>query len=121
MMALFSYVYSSVHLTGIKNLCIVMGQVTNYVFTSNIRSCPGLALTFSGGIIVISLTVSVSLTRSTSTVDIARKTDVIVPLSVINVRSIGIFSDVCATEDVDAAVSPMLVVPLRICRYLPIA
>ena len=96
-----------------------MGQVTNSIITPNSRSCPGLVLTFVGEIMFISLTVSVSLKRSIGTVDVVRATDVIVPLSVIDVRSIDTVVGVRATEDVDAAVLSMMIVPLRICRYLP--
>ena len=64
---------------------------------------------------------SVSLTRSIDTVDGVRATDVIVLLSVIDVRSIGTVADVRTTEDMDATVSSMLIVLLRIRRYLPIA
>ena len=120
MMTLLSYVYSSVHLTGFENVCIGMGQVTNSCITSNSRSCLGLALTFIGEIVLIYLTVSVSLTSSIGTVDVVRIIDYIVPLSVIDVMSIGTVTDIHATEDVDAAVSSMMIVPLRICRYLPI-
>ena len=83
-------------------------------------SCPGSALTFIGGIIFISLTVSVLLTRSIGIVDAIWATDVIVALSGIDVRSNGIVADIRATEDVDAAVNLMMIVSLRICRYLPI-
>ena len=120
-MALFSYVYSSVHLTGFEYFCTVMGQVTKSFINYNSRSYPGSALVFIGRIIVIPLTVSVSLTLSIGTVDVVRTTYVIVPLSVIDVKSIGTVADVRATEDVDAAASSMLIVPLRICRYLPVA
>ena len=91
-----------------------MGQVTNSFITSDSCSCPGLTLKFIGEIIVISLTVSVLLMRSIGTVDIARVTDVIMPLSVIYVRSISTVADVRATEDVDATVLSTMIVPLRI-------
>ena len=97
-----------------------MGQVTNSFITFNSRSCPELALTFIGEIFFISLTVSVSLARSIGTANVIRATDFIVPLSVIEVRSTGIVADVRATEDVDAAVLSILIVPLRIHKYLPI-
>ena len=98
-----------------------MGQITNYFIISTSRSCPGSALTFIGGIIVIPLTVSVSLMRSTGTVDIVREADISVPLSVIYVRSISTVADVCATKDVDATLQSMMILSLRICRYLPIS
>ena len=69
----------------------------------------------------IYFTASISLTRSIGAVDDVWATAVIVPLSVIDVRSISIFADVRATEDIDAAVNLMMIVTLRIYRYLPIA
>ena len=97
-----------------------MGQVTNYIITSNSRSCPGLALAFIGEIIFKYLTMSVSWTKSIGTVDVVRATDVIVTLSVIDVRSLGIVAIIRATEDIDAAASSILIVSLRVRRYLPI-
>ena len=79
-----------------------------------------MALIFIGEMIFTSLAVSVSLTRSISTVDVVQENAFIVPLSVIYVRSIGTVADVRITEDVDAAVLSMLIVPLRIFRYSPI-
>ena len=80
-----------------------MEQVTNSFVNSNSHSCPGSALTFIGEIIVIFLTMSVSLTRSVGIVDGVRETNVIVPLLVIDVRSIGTVYNVRAIEDFDAA------------------
>ena len=94
MVVFISYVCSSVNLIGFENFCIVTGQVTNYFITSNSRSCLGLALTFIGGIFCISLTVSVSLTRSIGAVDVVRATDIIVSVLFIDVRSIGTVADV---------------------------